>query len=46
MKCFEKPINWKAHYTTDWSAESATNGVVYGGAFMNMLPNDHIYVVQ
>jgi len=33
-------------YTTYWSAESTTNGVVDGGVFMNVLPKDHIYVVQ
>jgi len=35
-----------SHYTTDWSAEGATNGVVDGGVFMNMLPKDHIYVFR
>jgi len=38
LKYVEKTIN----YTTDWSAESATNGVVV----MNMLPKDHIYAIQ
>ena len=46
MKYFEETTNWNAHYTTDWSAESATNGVVNGGVLMNMLPKDHIHVVQ
>jgi len=46
LKCSEEIRNWNAHYTTDWSAQSATNGVVDGGVFMNMLPKDHIYVVQ
>jgi len=44
--CFEKTINWNAHCTTDWSIKSATNGVVDGGVFMNMLPKDHAHVVQ
>jgi len=39
-------MNWNAHYITDWSAKSATNGVVDGGAFVNMLPGDCIYVVH
>jgi len=46
LKCFEETTNWDAHYTTDWSAESTTNGVVDLRVFMNMLPGDHIYVVQ
>ena len=46
MKYFEETIDWNAHYTTDWSAESAMNGVMDGGVFENMLRKDHIYVVQ
>ena len=46
LKCSEEIRNWNAHYTTDWSAQSATNGVVDGGVFMNMLSKDHIHVVQ
>jgi len=42
----EETINWNAYYTTDWSGQSATNGVVDGGVLMNMLPKDHIYVFQ
>ena len=46
LKCFEETINWHAHQTTDWSAESATKGVMDAGGCMNMLHKDHIYVVQ
>ena len=46
LKYFEETISWIAHLTTDWSAESITNGVMDGGVFMNMLPKHHIYVVQ
>ena len=46
VKCVVETINWNSHYTTDWSAESATNGVMDVGGCMNMLPKDHIYVVQ
>ena len=35
-------MNWNAHYTTGWSAESATNGEMDGGVFINMLPKDQI----
>jgi len=44
LKCFDEIINCNAHYTTDWSAESSTNGVVDGGVSMNMLPKDHMNV--
>jgi len=30
LKCYEKTINWNAHYITDWSCERDTNGVVDG----------------
>jgi len=43
---FEETINLNADYTTDCSAESATNGVVDGGVFMNIISKDHTYVVQ
>ena len=46
MKCFEEKMNWNTNYTTDWSAESATNVVMDGKVFMNMLRKDHIYIVQ
>ena len=46
MKSLQKTINWNAHYTKDWSAESATNGLVDGGEFMKMLLKDHVYVIQ
>jgi len=46
LKCIEDTINWNANYTIDWSAKSATNGVVYGGVLINMLPKDHICVIQ
>jgi len=46
LESFEEKINWNAHYTIDWSAESATNGVMDGGGLIKMLPKDHIYVVQ
>ena len=45
LNFFAETINRDAHYNTGWSAESATNGVVRGGVFMNMLPKDHIYVL-
>ena len=41
LKCFEETINWNAHYTTVWIAESATNGMVDGGILINILPKDH-----
>jgi len=46
LKCFEETINWHAHWRTDWSAESATKGVMAAERCKNMLHKDHIYVVK
>ena len=46
LKCFEEMIDWHAHWTTDWSAECATKGVMDAGRCKNMLHTDHIYVVK
>jgi len=46
LKCFEETKNWYAHQTSDWSAESATKGVMDAGICKTMLHNDHIYVVK